>query len=150
MGGEGLLNEIMDAVTNRLYELFGDGYEIYTDPVAQGLKEPCFFVRFLEPSETPRIGQRYFRQAGMAIQYLSGEQPEGLREMNRAADLLLDGLEYVTLANGSLVRGTDRSVQMDQDSGLLTVLVSFNQFVIKEKPKEEAMERIEIKKGMVK
>ena len=45
-----MLNDIMDAVTRRLNELFGDGYEIYTDAVEQGLKEPCFFVQFLEPS----------------------------------------------------------------------------------------------------
>ena len=48
-----MLNDIMDAVTRRLNELFGDGYEIYTDAVEQGLKEPCFFVQFLEPSEKP-------------------------------------------------------------------------------------------------
>ncbi len=37
-----MLNDIMDAVTRRLNELFGDDYEIYTDVVEQGLKEPCF------------------------------------------------------------------------------------------------------------
>ena len=57
-----MLNEIMNAVTRRLDELFGDGYTIYTDGVEQGLKEPCFFVQFLEPSEKPMIGRRYFRQ----------------------------------------------------------------------------------------
>lgn len=145
-----MLNEIMDAVTNRLYDWFGDGYEIYTDPVTQGLKEPCFFVRFLEPNETPRIGQRYLRQAGMAVQYLPGERPEILREMNRAADLLLDGMEYVTMADGSLMRSTDRSIRMDQEAGSLTFLVSFHQFVLKTRPEEETMETIEIKKGMVK
>ena len=60
-----MLNEIMDAVTGRLYELFGDGYTIYTDRVKQGLEEPCFFVQFLEPSEKPMIGRRYFRRTDM-------------------------------------------------------------------------------------
>lgn len=41
-----MLNDIMDAVTRRLNELFGDGYEIYTDAVEQGLKEPCFLCSF--------------------------------------------------------------------------------------------------------
>lgn len=41
-----MLNNIMDAVTRRLNELFGDGYEIYTDAVEQGLKEPCFLCSF--------------------------------------------------------------------------------------------------------
>ena len=38
-----MLNDIMDAVTRRLNELFGDGYEIYTDAVEQGLKELLVF-----------------------------------------------------------------------------------------------------------
>lgn len=37
-----MLNDIMDAVTRRLNELFGDGYEIYTDAVGQGLRSLVF------------------------------------------------------------------------------------------------------------
>ena len=51
-----MYNDILDAVTRRLNELFGDDYEIYTDPVKQGLTEPCFFVQILEPTEKPMIG----------------------------------------------------------------------------------------------
>ena len=42
-----MYNDILDAVTRKLNELFGDDYEIYTDPVKQGLTEPCFFVQIL-------------------------------------------------------------------------------------------------------
>lgn len=33
-----MLNEIMNAVTRRLDELFGDGYTIYTDGVGHSLR----------------------------------------------------------------------------------------------------------------
>ena len=81
-----MLNEIMNAVTRRLDELFGDGYTIYTDGVEQGLKEPCFFVQFLEPSEKPMIGRRYFKQTDMCIQYMPGDIPQIARELNRVSD----------------------------------------------------------------
>lgn len=138
-----MLNDIMDAVTRRLNELFGDGYEIYTDAVEQGLKEPCFFVQFLEPSEKPMIGQRYYRQTDMCIQYMAGDIPQLSRELNRAAEILMDGMEYITRSDGSLLRGTGRSVRMDMEGKVLSFFVSFNMFVLKMKPEREPMEGLQ-------
>ena len=123
-----MYNDILDAVTRRLNELFGDDYEIYTDPVKQGLTEPCFFVQILEPTEKPMIGCRYYRETGFVIQYLPKETPQTLREMNRAAELLMP----------------------DLDERLLTFLVSYGMFVVKSRQEETTMETIEIEKGMVK
>lgn len=143
-----MLNDIMDAVTRRLNELFGDGYEIYTDAVEQGLKEPCFFVQFLEPSEKPMIGRRYYRETAMCIQHLPGDTVQPSRELNRVADILMDGMEYVTLANGDLLRGTGRSHRTED--GVLSFFVSYNMFVLKQPTGEDPMESIEFEKGMVK
>lgn len=145
-----MYNDILDAITRRLNELFGDGCEIYTDPVKQGLKEPCFFVQFLEPTEKPMIGQRYFRETGIVIQYLPGEPAQLLREMNRATELLMDGMEYITLADGSLLRGTGKSARPDLEDGVLTFFVSYNLYIIKAKQETDTMETIEIMKGTVK
>lgn len=145
-----MYNDILDAITRRLNELFGDGYEIYTDPVKQVLREPCFFVQLLEPAEKPVVGRRYFRETGIAIQYLPGEPAQILREMNRATEILMNGMESITLADGSLLRGTGRSARPDLEEGVLTFFVSYNLYIIKEKKREDPMETIEIEKGMVK
>ena len=136
-----MLNDIMDAVTRRLNELFGDGYEIYTDAVGQGLTEPCFFVRFLEPSEKPMVGRRYYRETAMCIQHLPGDTVQPSRELNRVADILMDGLEYITLGDGSLLRGHGRSHRTED--GVLTFFVSYNMFIMKPEPQEEPMEGLE-------
>lgn len=143
-----MLNEIMDAVTRKLDGLFPD-CRIYTDETEQGLEEPCFFVAFLEPSEKPVIGRRCFRQTGMTIQYLPGENPEISREFNRVSDLLMDGLEYVTLEDGCLIRGTGRSARPDVAEKVLTFLVSYNLFTMKSGTVEDEMEQMEadIRKG---
>lgn len=140
-----MLNEILDGVTRRVNELFGDDYEIYTDEVQQGLKEPCFFVQILEPSEKQIIGQRYYRQTTVSIQYFSGKVEGALREMNRAGDILLNGMEYITLKDGSLLRGTGRMVRPDMEQKALTFLVNYNMFVLKEKMREDAMGGLEAK-----
>lgn len=136
-----MLNDILDAITNKLDELFPDN-PVYTDAVEQDLVEPCFFVQFLEPSEKPMIGQRYYRETAVSIQYLPGDTREVLRELNRVADILMDGMEYITLEDGSLLRGTGRLARPDMEERILTFLVNYNMFVIRQKPKEEPMKDI--------
>lgn len=134
----------MDAVTRRLDELFGDGYTIYTDRVEQGLEEPCFFVQFLEPSEKPMIGRRYYRQTEMCIQYMPEDTQQSSRELNRVSDILMNGMEYITLTDGNLLRGTGMKVRMDMDEDVLTFLVSYNMYVVKKKQEEETMDDVKV------
>lgn len=124
-----MLNDIMDAVTKRLDELFGDGYKIYTDAVEQGVAEPCFFVGFLEPSEKPVIGRRHFRSTGMYIQYLPGSPNQVSCELCHVADILMDGMETITLKNGDLLRGTGISSRVSE--GILNFFVNYNMFIIR-------------------
>lgn len=136
-----MYDQIMDAVTQRLDELFeGDGYTIYTDEVAQDLREPCFFVSFLEPSEKQRIGNRYYRETGMAVQFLPGEADQPSRLLRQVAECLMGGLEYVMMPDGKPIRGTNREWKVAD--GVLNFFVNYNVFVQKEKGKEDAMEAL--------
>ena len=38
-------NDIIDGVSIKLNELFGEKYTIYTNNVKQGLQFPCFFIK---------------------------------------------------------------------------------------------------------
>ncbi|MDD3251923.1 MAG: hypothetical protein PHV18_05115 [Lachnospiraceae bacterium] len=139
-----MVNEIMDAVTRRLDELFGDGYEIYTDAVEQGLSEPCFFVSVLEPSRKPMLGRRSFQETGFCIQYIPEEaKPEKNRELNRAVDILFDGMEYIAMADGDLIRGTGRSYRIED--GVLNFFVSYNMFLVASAEVADAMEELKWK-----
>ncbi len=124
-----MLNDILNGVNARLKELFGADTVIYTDAVEQGLKEPCFFVGFLEPSEKQVIGRRYFRDTGMYIQYLPGNPEQINRELYRVSDILMDGMETITLKNGDILRGTRLSSRVSDD--VLNFFVNYNLFVIK-------------------
>lgn len=135
-------NEIMDAVTRKIFEIFGDGYTIYTDNVKQDLKEPCFFVSFLEPSHKPLLGKRYRRIYDMSIQYFPvGEDLS--REMNQIVDRLIEGLEYISLPDGSLRRGMDMSGRISDD--ILTFLVTYDMFGLKPEKEKEPMEALTVK-----
>lgn len=139
-----MYNEIMDAVTKQLSALFPPeaGYTIYTDAVEQGLSEPCFFVQFLEPSEKPMIGPRYYRSSAMVIQYLPGEVEKPSRELNRVLDILMDQMRMIELKSGRKINGTGRSGRIDD--GVLTFLVQYNAFDIRETVQEDGMSEIKV------
>lgn len=139
-----MYNEIMDAVTKQLSALFppGAGYTIYTDAVEQGLSEPCFFVQFLEPSEKPMIGTRYYRKNAMCIQFLPGGIAKQSRELNRVLDILMEQMRMIELKSGRKINGTDRSGRIDD--GVLTFFVQYNGFDIRENVQEDAMSEIRV------
>nr|DAL80220.1 MAG TPA: tail completion protein [Caudoviricetes sp.] len=137
-----MYNDIMDAVTRKLDALFPE-ITVYTSGVEQGLIEPCFFVGFLEPSEKPLLGHRYFRSTGMSIQYLPGEVEQPARELNRVLEILMDSMEYLSLASGSLMRGSQRSGE--PRDGVLTFFVNYNRFGMRTGKMEDSMENIKVK-----
>lgn len=140
-----MYNEIMNAVTKQLSALFPPeaGYTVYTDAVEQGLSEPCFFVQFLEPSEKPMIGTRYYRRNAMCIQFLPGDIVKPSRELNRVLDILMEQMLRIELKSGRKINGTARSGRIDD--GILLFFVQFNVFDIRETDNlEESMEGIAI------
>lgn len=141
-----MVNDIMDAVTRRLGVLFGDGAAIYTDPVGQGLLEPCFFFSVLEPSRKPMLGRRSFQETGFCIQYIPEEtNPQKRRELNQVADALFDGMEYITLANGDMLRGTGRSFRVED--GVLNFFVNYNLYLMTPAEAMDAMGELKWKGG---
>lgn len=134
-----MYNEIMDAVTRKLDTLFPE-MTVYTSKVEQGLKEPCFFVGFLDPSETPLLGTRYFRSTGIYIQYLPGEGEQRTRELNRVLGVLMESMEYLSLADGTLIRGTKRSGEFKEK--VLTFFVNYDRFGRRTGKEMESMNQI--------
>lgn len=139
-----MLDDILNAASRRLNELFGENCTIYTDKTGQEFQKPCFFVRITETSERPMIGRRYFRRTGIAVQYLSNENSS--REENRVLDILMEGMERVTLENGRQLTGTNR--KSGTEEGSVTFYVNYDQFIVKEK-EETPMEELEMKGGIV-
>lgn len=37
-----MINKVIDGISKAINEEFGDEYNIYTEEIEQGLKEPCF------------------------------------------------------------------------------------------------------------
>lgn len=136
-----MVNEIIDGISLKLNRVFGDGYEIYGDTdIVQGLKEPCFFIALLNPSQTKVIGHRYFRENPFNVQYFPRNSEDNI-EMHEVASELFDALEYITLPNGDILHGT--AMTYDIVDGVLHFKVNYNIYVRRNITPEQSMEGLE-------
>lgn len=97
-----MLIDIINGISIKLNSIFGDSYEVHIENVKQGLKEPCFFIKTLPINTKPLLGKRKQRTYSFVISYFP---KEGNEEMMLVAEKMLDGLEYIELLSGELIRG---------------------------------------------
>lgn len=136
-----MVKDIMDGISIKLNQVFGEGYEIYGDTdVVQGLEQPCFFIAVLAPSQTKLIGNRYFREHPFDVQYFPATDGDNI-ELNNVACNLFDALEYITLVNNDLVHGTSMNYEIVE--GVLHFRVNYNMFLVKPEVKDK-METISV------
>ena len=136
-----MVNDLIDAISVKLNQVFGDGVRIYSESVKQGLKEPCFFIAVLNPTQSPIIGVRYFRAHPFDIHYFPSKDG-GNQEIQDVASKLFDALEYITLLDGDLVRGTEMHYEKVDD--VLHFFVKYNMFVYKQVEKADPMETLTV------
>ena len=134
-----MVNDLIDGISVKLNQVFGDGVRIYSESVKQGLKEPCFFIAVLNPTQNSMIGVRYFREHPFDIHYFPSKDG-GNQEIQDVASKLFDALEYITLLNGDLVRGTEMHYEKVDD--VLHFFVKYNMFVKRDITSEEPMGEI--------
>ena len=136
-----MIDLIMDGISTKLHDVFGDGCEIYGDTdVVQGLKEPCFFIAVLNPSQTPRLGKRCQRRHPFNVQYFPATAGDNT-ELQAVASECFDALEYIILPNGEMLRGSQMSYEIVD--GVLHFRVNYDVFLNKP-TKQDNMETISV------
>lgn len=135
-----MINKIIDGISIALNAEFGNDYEIYTDNIEQGLKEPCFSIVCLNPRMNQFFGKRYFRQNQFCIHYFpkSKESNEALAVIER----LFGCLEIITV-DGDQCRGTGMNVEIT--GGDVSFIVNYDLFVYKKKEDTSTMETYDVK-----
>ena len=88
-----MISSIIKGISVAINTEFGDGYTIYTESIEQGLKEPCFFISCLNPTNKVFFGERYFRTNQMCIQYIPTKTRVEKEECNSVVEMLFNCLE---------------------------------------------------------
>lgn len=133
------IQNLINAIAEALFQEFGSGYEIYTEKVEQGLTEPCFIIRCLNPTKNLFLGRCYKRTNQFSIQYIPSTA-DANEECNNVMERLFECLENVIL-HGKSVHGAELHGEITD--GILTFMVNYDGFVLKTE-EQYAMEDIDI------
>lgn len=134
-----MINDIINGISTKLNQVFGSDYKIYKEEIKQGLKEPCFSIVVLEPSQEAKLPNRYFRSYPFDIHFFPESKTKN--EMYNVAEKLLIELEYITVLD-NLCRGTKMRYEMVD--GVLHFFVNYDLFIKKPKELGEYMETLTI------
>lgn len=137
-----MLNEIVNGVVQKLNAIFEDAVAIYTEETKQDLKAPCFFVTVLEVKQKKMIGNRYYQENPLCIQFFPSSNGSKIQELYTVSDILFDHMDEVIMEDGSMLRGTQMKQEVSE--GRLLFKINYNLFVVKELKKEETMNSITI------
>ena len=136
-----MINSIIESISITLNAEFGDKYKIHREEKRQGLKEPCFFIQCLNPTEELFFWKRYFRRNQFCIQYFPEEEYHRNQECHAVGERLFSCLEYLDV-DGDPVMGTEMKYEITD--GLLHFFVNYDMFVYKVAPAAVEMGEIEI------
>lgn len=135
-----MINDIVIGIAQALNGAFGDDYEIYSQEVEQGLKEPCFLILLVDSSNERIIGSRFKRKQPFNILYFSKDD-ETTNDMYSVGERMNDALEFISFRDGKLM-GTEMSFKVID--GVLNFLVDYNFTTIKQID-EEYMKELTVK-----
>ena len=113
--------DIVNGISVKLNEYFGDEYKIYAETVEQGTALPCFFINHEEMTKKKLLGERYLMMYSFDINYFP--QNDKL-EMLDIAEKLQDCLKIIKIADGDLIRGS--RMRFNINNGVLHFYVGYS------------------------
>lgn len=122
-----MVNKIIDAISVAINTAFGDEYEIYTESIRQGFKEPCFFIYNFNANNDLFLGERYYRENQFCINFFPTKGNEN-EKCHAVAEKFYKSLEYLNV-KGDLLRGT--GMKHDILDSVLNFYVNYNLFEYK-------------------
>lgn len=128
-----MIEEIIAGISSKIYEAFGDEYEIYVDRMAQHLEEPCFLISPLTHYQHSKLSNshcsRYYREYPFCIFFYPKRQGDQYMMNQVVAEKLYECLEYIDTEIGKL-RGIDMRYSIE-DKDLLNFIVKYTLYVQK-------------------
>lgn len=139
-----IINGVIKGLSTKLHKL--TGYPVYVDMKKNNVTFPCFYLKQLDQSQELSAGNRYWQEHSFDIWFMpnaADEVSDVRKEIHEMAEAFFIELEYITLSDGSVIRGTDMHYRTTD--GALHFFISYNLFILKELEKTEKMESLKTK-----
>lgn len=136
-----MINDIVNGISNAIYEQYGQDKKIYTESIEQGFTEPCFFIAVLETTQARYIGNRYKLTVPVNVHYFPATNAKK-REMQDVAQTLYYALQRITLVNGDMLNGFKLHWEIVED--VLHFFVNYMPIVSYQMAAETVMEDLTV------
>ncbi len=139
-----MLTDILDGISIKLNNTFGDDYTIYTDnDVVQNLKTPCFFIAILNSVRTQMLKSRYLHRYIFDIHYFPQNLGNNI-EIYEISDKLFFTLDIITLPNNDQLKG--RIMSCEVIDSILHFKVEYSLFLTERPVSNIIMEDLKIER----
>lgn len=122
-----MVNQVYTAIAKKLEEMYEEPV-IFFDRLPQTFNGPCFWVRLLRTEQVQLLNNHYRVNLSFDVMLYPTSDDVFIDELNSAGACLLHGLEYITLDEGKLCRGTNISYEV-QD-GVLHFFVAYTLYTV--------------------
>lgn len=122
-----LIKEIINGISKKIYGFYEGLYDIYVEDVEQGLEVPCFMINLISSNIRMILKPRYMFESVFDVIYFG----EGYKDCMDRGSELYDILEYITINDKDLIRGT--KMNMDIIKNILHFRVRYN-LILQNKP----------------
>jgi hypothetical protein len=123
-----MINDVKDGIVAALVAAF-PGVPVFDEPVEQGIVEPSFSVRCVNPNRNLFRGKRYFENDLFEIVYFPPVS-DRYHNSNETVEKLFDCLEILTLPDESKIRGRDMKSHTNEDFTVIFT-VKYSDFMYK-------------------
>ena len=138
-----LIKEIINGISQKIYSFYEGLYDIYVEEVEQGLQMPCFMINLISSDIRMILKPRYKFESVFDVIYFG----EGYKDCMDRGSELYDILEYITINDKDLIRGTKMNMYIIKN--ILHFRVNYN-LILQNKPDIiDMMEEHQINIGVV-
>ena len=121
------IKAIINGISKKIYGFYEGLYDIYVEEVEQGLQMPCFMINLISSDIRMILKPRYKFESVFDVIYFG----DGYKDCMDRGSELYDILEYITINNKDLIRGT--KMNMDIIKNILHFRVNYN-LILQNKP----------------
>ncbi len=123
-----MINTIKDGIVAALVAEF-PGVPVFDEAVEQGIVEPSFSVRCVEPQQRLFRGKRYYQEDLFEVVYFPPED-DRYQSSNNTVQRLFICLEVITLSDKTTIRGREMKSRTTEDFTVVFT-VRYSDFIYK-------------------
>ena len=128
-----MINTLKDGIISALVAAFPN-VPVFDEPVEQGIVEPSFSVRCVEPQQRLFRGKRYYQEDLFEVVYFPPADNR-YQSSNATVQTLFNCLEVITLSDKTTIRGRDMKSYTAEDFTVVFT-VRYSDFLYKEETKD--------------